>query len=58
MKLVKYQFVIMIQLNFIKIESSMSNKRINYTISPEIIKMEYIIIIYYMLNKKYLYDGK
>ena len=36
----------------------MSNKRINYTISPEIIKMEYIIIIYYMLNKKYLYDGK
>ena len=58
MKLVKYQFVIMIQLNFIKIESSISNKRINYTISPEIIKMEYIIIIYYMLNKKYLYDGK
>ena len=58
MKLVKYQFVIMIQLNFIKIESSMSNKRINYTISPEIIKMEYIIIIYYMLKKKYLYDGK
>ena len=41
-----------------KIESSMSDKRINYTISPEIIKMEYIIIIYYMLNKKYLYDGK
>ena len=52
-----------------KLESSMSNKRINYTISPEIIKdgtynnnksdiWSLGIIIYYMLTKKYLYEGK
>ena len=51
-----------------KLESSMSNK-INYTISPEIIKdgiynnnksdiWSLGIIIYYMLTKKYLYEGK
>jgi myosin-light-chain kinase len=51
-----------------KLESSMSNK-INYNLSPEIIKdgiynnnksdiWSLGIIIYYMLTKKYLYEGK
>ncbi len=52
-----------------KSESSMTNKRINYNLSPEIIKdgiynnnksdiWSLGIIIYYMLTKKYLYEGK
>ena len=58
----------MLLIKFYKeLESSMNDK-INYTISPEIIKdgiynnksdiWSLGIIIYYMLTKKYLYEGK